>query len=310
MKPMDSEQIADDLTVFGDGLRGRIERASAPEAERTDASLDGEILSPELVMVDPKLAEKARSVLPTIPRLARIEERIGEIVAPLRAELNQLLAEIELEQPTPERAPAPPAVGTDTTRAQGENAPALLPTLELEQPTGKTELTTPAVGTDTMRPRRWRFPVGLAAACVVALAVGGSIALRRGRTDHVTRTPAATGAEVSRPGEPRARLSANGARVRLLVDPSAPGKRALPAFVWASVRNATGYEVQFFHGSRRVFRGRTRRPTLTLPARWTSGGKRYRPVPGTYSWYVWPLFGGSPPRRGAAVVQTRVTIQR
>jgi hypothetical protein len=87
---------------------------------------------------------------------------------------------------------------------------------------------------------------------------------------------------------------------------------AMRTFVWVPVRGADGYEVQFFRGPRRVLITRTANPRLRLP-RDESGDRRGRfvVVPGTYRWYVWPLFrSSSKVRRGEAIVQARLVVSR
>jgi hypothetical protein len=77
-------------------------------------------------------------------------------------------------------------------------------------------------------------------------------------------------------------------------------------FAWAPSPGATGYHVEFFRGTERVFVQRTARPEVIVPGRWTFGGSRQSLRPGEYRWYVWPESGGE--RRLGAIVQTSVVI--
>ena len=77
-------------------------------------------------------------------------------------------------------------------------------------------------------------------------------------------------------------------------------------FAWAPVAGATGYSIEFFRGANRVFAHKTRRPALTVPARWSYGGTSRTFQPGEYRWYVWPIVGEL--RSTRASVQSTVLI--
>jgi len=91
---------------------------------------------------------------------------------------------------------------------------------------------------------------------------------------------------------------------------AAPPQRATKPrpqrFAWAPTASASAYHVELFLGSSRVFEADTKRPTLTVPARWRSGGRARSLQPAEYRWYVWPVFSG---RRAAnAIVQARLVV--
>jgi len=77
-------------------------------------------------------------------------------------------------------------------------------------------------------------------------------------------------------------------------------------FAWAPVTGASGYHVEFFRGSARVFADETTDPLLTVPAKWTLDGSKRALWPGTYRWYVWPIVEGR--RQPHAVVQATLSI--
>jgi hypothetical protein len=77
-------------------------------------------------------------------------------------------------------------------------------------------------------------------------------------------------------------------------------------FAWAAVSGASGYHVEFFRGSTRVFADETTGPLLTVPAQWSLDGSRRSLRPGTYRWYVWPIVGDR--RQSHAVVQATLSI--
>ena len=77
-------------------------------------------------------------------------------------------------------------------------------------------------------------------------------------------------------------------------------------FAWAPVSGASGYHVEFFRGSTRVFADDTTDPLLTVPAEWKLDGSKRALRPGTYRWYVWPMIEGR--RQPHAVVQATLSI--
>lgn len=90
-----------------------------------------------------------------------------------------------------------------------------------------------------------------------------------------------------------------------------PARAAVRTFVWVPVRGADAYEVQFFRGSRRVVLTRTTTPKLLLRGRSRGPGGRPALAPGVYRWYVWPLFRtSSTTRRGEAIVQAKLVVPR
>jgi len=77
-------------------------------------------------------------------------------------------------------------------------------------------------------------------------------------------------------------------------------------FAWAPVKRADGYHIELFRSSQRVFAADTRKPSITVPATWTYGSRRYALVPGEYAWYVWPRVSGV--RSRTAVVQATLAV--
>jgi hypothetical protein len=77
-------------------------------------------------------------------------------------------------------------------------------------------------------------------------------------------------------------------------------------FAWSPVSGASGYHVEFFRGSTRVFANDTTSPLVTVPAKWSLDGGKHSLRPGVYRWYVWPIVEGR--RQPHAVVQASVSI--
>jgi hypothetical protein len=68
-----------------------------------------------------------------------------------------------------------------------------------------------------------------------------------------------------------------------------------PLLRWTAVRGASFYNVQLYHGSRKVLTVWPRTNRLKLRTFWTFRGRVERLFPGTYHWFVWPG-RGSPVR--------------
>jgi hypothetical protein len=132
-----------------------------------------------------------------------------------------------------------------------------------------------------------RFLVGCAVATALVLLL---VDLRVGITSPVTTTPTST---VSPPAS--------------VPSPSTvPAKPIERRFVWAAAPNASGYHVEFFRASRRVFVRDTTEPEVVVPASWTYAGSRRTLRAGEYTWYVWPIVRGR--RASGATVQATVSI--
>jgi hypothetical protein len=76
---------------------------------------------------------------------------------------------------------------------------------------------------------------------------------------------------------------------------------------WAPVAEASGYSVELYRGSERVFASTTRGAQIAIPATWQNSGRAHRLVPGDYRWYVWPIVAGK--RAATAIVQTNLTVE-
>lgn len=79
-------------------------------------------------------------------------------------------------------------------------------------------------------------------------------------------------------------------------------------FAWAPAPGASGYHLELFRGSSKVFEADTKRPAITIPAHWTFGGQTRSLEPAEYRWNVWPVFAGG--RAARAIVQARLVVPR
>jgi hypothetical protein len=285
--------------------------ALTPETgpSRPGPQLD-EPLSPELALVDPELAERARLALPDITLTeARIALRLvvpEPEVAPVRPTPPRV-------EPDLERRPKPPTY--EEIRRVLQEAPAPAPA--------------PAPRAGRSRLRVW-FPrlVVLGAAAVAALAAprlfGGG---ESPSTSPATRVAPAGGASLTTPtgggqvtpapaheqkrtakarpaGKKRNAARTKPRRHRTSSRSPAPArKRAqppIPDFVWAPSKDAGSYRVEFRSGSKLVFRTRTRATRLHV----SHAALR----PGRYRWLVWKLNRRGAPV-GPALVDAKVRVR-
>lgn len=94
--------------------------------------------------------------------------------------------------------------------------------------------------------------------------------------------------------------------------PTAPPRRAAPSgrdFAWVPAPGAASYLVQFYRGRKEIFRAQPRRPRLVLPGQWSFKGHEYRLVPGRYRWSVRPRVRGRQ-AYGSPIVRAKLVIQR
>ena len=95
---------------------------------------------------------------------------------------------------------------------------------------------------------------------------------------------------------------ASGTRPR--IEPSARVKPLRLA--WAPVAGASRYHVELFQAGTRVFVGDARDSQVTVPARWKLNGAAHFLRPGEYRWLVWPIVHGR--RSGRAIVQSQLVV--
>lgn len=162
---------------------------------------------------------------------------------------------------------------------------------------------------------------------------GGSVVVRPQETSESTgralqrkpatpaRAASAAGAEQrrarpgtsqsSRPGLQEKRGTSSGSPGTPPTSASQVGGPTTPVFSWVAVRGATYYDFELFRGAERVFTGRPREPRLTLPSTWTYAGRRFTRAPGSYRWLVRPVFhANTKTRYGPAIVSAKLVLHR
>jgi hypothetical protein len=91
--------------------------------------------------------------------------------------------------------------------------------------------------------------------------------------------------------------------------PSATAAPEAPrTFVWPEERGSDAYEIKLYRADALVFRARTTKPRLVLPAEWKLADRLQRLMPGVYRWYVWPVARGRDEPASRAIVQARLVI--
>ena len=289
------------------------------EAERLPALLDDDELSPELALVDPDVAERARDALPDIT--------LTEIRLSLSIKVEQTPA-----PPVPQSAPEPVAVGEPTP------APALVLPADRPPPPAYDEIRK-VFHEPRLAPRRRRRST-MAAVVILGIAAGVALALPRALDGPTSRAsadrgssaaraptvPAAHGAKAKRTSEAHKKAAARlspAARPVHKAKPTAkrhaaappvvtkpvskhrpkpvlPSRTTIPDFVWVPAKNVSGYLIEFRSGSKLVLSVRTRAARLHV--------SRRRLHRGRYRWLVWAL-NNSGSSAGKPLVDSRVRIQ-
>jgi hypothetical protein len=293
------------------------------EAERLPALLDDDELSPELVLVDPDVAERARDALPDIT--------LTEIRLSLSIKVEQTPAPLG-----PQSAPEADAV------AEPAPAPALVLPADRPAPPAYDEIRH-VFHEPRLAPRRLRRST-MAALVSLGVAAGVALALPRALDGPTSRASADRTSSAARAPTPPAAHRAKAKRTSLAKPPAqkkaaarlSPAARptqkakptaerhaavppvvtkpvskhqpkavhlsrtTIPDFVWVPAKNASGYLIEFRSGSKLVLRVRTRAARLHVSRRRLNRGR--------YRWLVWALNkAGSP--AGEPLVDSRVRIR-
>jgi hypothetical protein len=124
-----------------------------------------------------------------------------------------------------------------------------------------------------------------------------------------TRATSSTAAKAVRPTATTTPTSSH-ARAATPAPPTADGAPAGRLFGWVAVKNATAYTVEFTRNGKIVYSATTSVSQIRIPASWRRGGRRMTLSPGTYRWYVWPVFRGVTTKQtiSAAIVASKLTV--
>lgn len=279
--PLDDQ--ASPWPVFGTGLRGRVAggHGESPQSESGAAQARHEDpISPELVLIDPELGQRARELLPVDrPSPTRPAERAADTTVQQGAEPvdeGGLPTAVSAAAPQPEPSPAP----------------------EPARPHGTAG-----------RRRRWVSAVSSVVVLGALAALGWMLAFEWPGPDAKRDARV----EAERPVTRSVSVSTTPAGEGTKEPPAPTGPRPM-TFGWVPVRNTSVYLVAFFQGPRKIFEARTVQTRVTVPAHWTYGGHRQSLAPGRYHWTVRPGLGapasgrfGQPVVRATLVVRPNAT---
>lgn len=257
----------------------------------------GDLLSPELALVDPELAARARKYM-------------AAPVEPLSA--------------WPRAAPSPAAPAAREVPR--------VPTI-LRPPAPET----PAPPPPSRRSRRGVLLLGGAAALVVASAGLAVHELLRGTpqpkapprvlTATSPSTPSAVRRKTQRakqkprlirshtttgdrrkprPGTQKSSgTSTNQSRASHAAASAPPAEQPFPPFSWVAIPKATSYDFALFRGAERVFVSHPRLARIAVPTTWRYADRTFTLTPGTYRWVVRPVFGKA---LGTAIVNAKLVV--
>jgi hypothetical protein len=252
-----------------------------------------ELVSPELVLVDPQLASRARERLRVFGDDVAFQRRA---VAPAR------------------QGPRDPgAISSDYVEDGARDRAAISPDhVESSSLSGSAH-------------RRGRRVVAAASVMLAGAAValfivtqvsdiGGSVSART-ETSVERITAHRTGpARQKEPGSERSRAPAKTVSRGSTKPPIESKKRPRSArrtdfptrvFVWPAASRATFYKVEFFRRGRKIFEASPSQPRIELPLRWTYKGRRLRLTSATYRWEVRAAFGSrARPRFGKVITRS------
>jgi hypothetical protein len=176
------------------------------------------------------------------------------------------------------------------------------------------------------RAASWRMVFAVGAGVVVTTVLAASVLHGNGREPEATQTLTASVSDVQtsptvtapattpspKPQSPKPQSPKPQSPKPQSPKPrsaSGPPPRSAPVprtFAWAPVDRASGYRFELFRESSLVLRRDTRAPRLSVPTRWTFGGKERRLSRGTYRWYVWAVVDGK--RGSSAIVQAALQV--
>jgi hypothetical protein len=247
-----------------------------------------EITSPELVLVDPSLAEQSRAALPpSRDTFARIDELARARVLTARQSPGRVVS-----SPSPEPAGVPAGGGSRVRWALFAGGVAAVTAISLLVGV-RVDVSGQTAGADsTVRAGPSKAAVSRPAQKAPKKATPKKATPKKATPKKAVRPPAR-------------RHAAGGVQnpARLRAATPAPTQRR---FAWAPSQGASGYDVEFFRDGKRVYSGHTAGTTIEIPAHWTYQGATHEFHAGDYRWYVWPKISGR--RSSTASVQTTISI--
>jgi hypothetical protein len=277
------------------GLRARLERyernagggiqilgngadpgSSTELASPTVTDVD-EPITPELALVDPELARRAR---------ARLPEHRFYIPVPLKVEA--------VPGPAPKAEAVPEPATLDDARRPPEPRP---------RPQGGR-------GSRKRRTATYALVLVILGATAAAITYARPFDRFSSQSGNGSAAPSSDNTSRANARTPRDRF--NQSREPATQRAKPPGPVTSPrSFAWAPVSGAASYLVQFYRARTEIFRARPSKPRVVVPAHWSFKGHAYSLEPGRYRWSVRPRLGrGARRTYGQPVVLSQLVVQR
>jgi hypothetical protein len=263
-----------------------------------------EPVSPELALVDPALAEAARSDLPK-NGAERAEERPATRLRP-RADIARSATAPMTGQHSPaSSAPSVPA-RPERERPVADRAEIMDADEQRAQATGRSHVAARAR-------KRSRYGRRLAICALLAIGVWIAVSELGSGGGSEVRAPQPVvprkAKSPTRHASPK-HSSAPKAQPRTAPTGKASGRGRVRTFGWIPDPKASFYAIEFSRGPRKILEARATQPRLVVPATWTYRGRRFRFEPGgRYTWIVRPAFRSSGRvLYGAPIVRAKLVL--
>jgi hypothetical protein len=268
----------DDVGDVEPGRRGLARQRSHSAGDERE-TISAEPLTPELVLVDPDLARRAREQLPD--REPEPRRTTAESMPP------PATPRLLVVQPSPatfERRLEPPP----QKRRRGR---IIIPLI----------LAAAAVAGIVRAPSLRHF-FWESREVAVSPTVREPAAVSRPGAHSTPKPPPPASSSTPGKAEPKKTVKPK----RPAAPRTAPSRRP---FAWVAVPKATYYLVRFYRGSQEIFEARPSAPRLSLPPEWVFKGHRYSLTPGSYRWVVQAGFGRpAEARLGQPIVSAKLVV--
>lgn len=270
-----------------------------------------EPVTPELALVDPELARRARVSLPDLPGRVSAVRIVPREAREAEAETSREVTGTVAGRPSAGRGAlwrAALSLGVLSVTTASLWLIVVRPRVDADPPrTAESAASTPA---GASAPGNRLAPDGASTRDRVTLPSGKSASRTiplPTRPVPPTRTSSAPSAGL--PSRPTTQQTPTAPTAELRPVPPSPTPPRPEVFGWVPVPRATHYRVEFFRGRTKIFEALPAVPRLELPRSWRYRGRLYRFVGGGYTWVVRPGFGPRPRARyGREIVRATLKV--